>query len=279
MPSMTNNATANDAMSGTPEMTTNADVRPVMIDAHNVGKSFNGVRVLDQVSLTLRKGEVVAVIGPSGSGKSTFLRCLIHLETIDHGSIDIEGEPLATASPAGASQYVRDTEIRRVCRKMGMVFQSFNLFPHKTVLENIIEAPITVKGVSRDQAIAKAEVLLGKVGLLNKRDNYPARLSGGQKQRVAIARALAMEPDIMLFDEPTSALDPELTGEVLRTMKQLADEHMTMLVVTHEMGFAREVAHRVIFMDNGSIVEEAPSDEFFRAPKQERARAFLGKML
>ncbi|MVW79836.1 amino acid ABC transporter ATP-binding protein [Bordetella sp. 02P26C-1] len=250
-----------------------------MIAAHHVGKSFNGVRVLDDVSLTLRKGEVVAVIGPSGSGKSTFLRCLIHLETIDEGSIDIEGEPLAEAVTGGASRYPRDAEVRRICRKMGMVFQSFNLFPHKTVLENIIEAPITVKGVSRDQAIAKAESLLQKVGLLNKRDNYPTRLSGGQKQRVAIARALAMEPDIMLFDEPTSALDPELTGEVLRTMKQLADERMTMLVVTHEMGFAREAADRVVFMDQGRIVEEAPSAAFFQSPKHERARAFLGQML
>jgi len=255
------------------------DTRPVMIAAHQVGKSFNGVRVLDQVSLTLRKGEVVAVIGPSGSGKSTFLRCLIHLETIDEGSIEIEGETLASATPDGTSHYVRDAEVRRICRKMGMVFQSFNLFPHKTVLENIIEAPITVQNVPKGQAIAKAEELLRKVGLLNKRDNYPARLSGGQKQRVAIARALAMVPDIMLFDEPTSALDPELTGEVLRTMKQLADEHMTMLVVTHEMGFAREAAHRVIFMDNGRIVEESPAEAFFRAPKQERARAFLGQML
>ncbi len=256
-----------------------ADPRPVMIAAREVGKSFGAARVLDQVSLTLRKGEVVAVIGPSGSGKSTFLRCLIHLETIDEGSIEIEGEALATAVPGGPSRYVRDAEVRRICRKMGMVFQSFNLFPHMTVLENIIEAPVTVQGVPRDQAIPKAEALLRKVGLLNKRDNYPARLSGGQKQRVAIARALAMEPDIMLFDEPTSALDPELTGEVLRTMRQLADEHMTMLVVTHEMGFAREAAHRVVFMDEGRIVEEAPAETFFRAPQQPRARAFLGKML
>ncbi len=160
-----------------------------------------------------------------------------------------------------------------------MVVQSFNLFPHMTVLQNVIEAPVTVQGVPRDVAIPKAEALLRKVGLLNKRDNYPGRLSGGQKQRVAIARALAMEPDIMLFDEPTSALDPELTGEVLRTMRQLADEHMTMLVVTHEMGFAREAAHRVVFMDEGRIVEEAPAEAFFRAPQQARARAFLGQML
>ncbi|MCJ9712159.1 amino acid ABC transporter ATP-binding protein, partial [Bordetella hinzii] len=165
------------------------------------------------------------------------------------------------------------------CRKMGMVFQSFNLFPHMTVLQNVIEAPMTVKGMKRDAIVPKAEELLRKVGLINKRDNYPGRLSGGQKQRVAIARALAMEPDIMLFDEPTSALDPELTVEVLRTMRQLAEEHMTMLVVTHEMGFAREVAHRVIFMDQGRIVEEAAAHAFFDAPQQSRTKAFLGQML
>ncbi|MCF7770428.1 MAG: amino acid ABC transporter ATP-binding protein [Achromobacter pulmonis] len=250
-----------------------------MISARGIVKSFGANRVLDQVSLELGKGEVVAVIGPSGSGKSTFLRCLNHLETIDDGTIEIEGEALATAVPGGQSRYASDAEVRRICRKMGMVFQSFNLFPHMTVLQNIIEAPMIVKGMPRAAIVPKAEELLRKVGLLNKRDNYPTRLSGGQKQRVAIARALAMEPDIMLFDEPTSALDPELTGEVLRTMRQLADEHMTMLVVTHEMGFAREVAHRVIFMDEGRIVEEAPSAEFFRAPRHPRSREFLAHML
>ena len=189
------------------------------------------------------------------------------------------GYTLAAAGLVGLSKYASDGDVRRICRKMGMVFQSFNLFPHMTVLQNIIEAPITVKGMTRAQIVPKAEELLRKVGLSNKRDNYPTRLSGGQKQRVAIARALAMEPDIMLFDEPTSALDPELTGEVLRTMKQLADERMTMLVVTHEMGFAREVAHRVIFMDDGRIVEEAPSAEFFAAPQHARSREFLAHML
>ncbi|CAB3824801.1 Arginine transport ATP-binding protein ArtM [Achromobacter pulmonis] len=253
--------------------------RGTMISARGIVKSFGANRVLDQVSLELGKGEVVAVIGPSGSGKSTFLRCLNHLETIDDGAIEIEGEALATAVPGGQSRYASDAEVRRICRKMGMVFQSFNLFPHMTVLQNIIEAPMIVKGMPRAAIVPKAEELLRKVGLLNKRDNYPTRLSGGQKQRVAIARALAMEPDIMLFDEPTSALDPELTGEVLRTMRQLADEHMTMLVVTHEMGFAREVAHRVIFMDEGRIVEEAPSAEFFRAPRHPRSREFLAHML
>ena len=269
MPNMTSN----------PSPGAHAHGRPVMIQARGIIKSFGSNRVLDQVSLTLGQGEVVAVIGPSGSGKSTFLRCLNHLETIDEGSIEVEGETMARAVDGGRSQYASDADVRRICRKMGMVFQSFNLFPHMTVLQNIIEAPITVKGMTRAQIIPKAEELLRKVGLLNKRDNYPTRLSGGQKQRVAIARALAMEPDIMLFDEPTSALDPELTGEVLRTMKQLADERMTMLVVTHEMGFAREVAHRVIFMDEGRIVEEAPSADFFRAPREARSREFLAHML
>ena len=264
-----------------PNTTSNpsAGERRAMISARGIVKSFGANRVLDQVSLELGKGEVVAVIGPSGSGKSTFLRCLNHLETIDEGAIDVEGEALASMVPGGRSQYASDADVRRICRKMGMVFQSFNLFPHMTVLQNIIEAPMIVKGMSRAAIVPKAEELLRKVGLLNKRDNYPTRLSGGQKQRVAIARALAMEPDIMLFDEPTSALDPELTGEVLRTMRQLADEHMTMLVVTHEMGFAREVAHRVIFMDEGRIVEEAPSAEFFRAPQHPRSREFLAHML
>lgn len=259
---------------------TNSSRAPgVMIAARDIVKAFGPLRVLHGVSLTLRKGDVTAVIGPSGSGKSTLLRCLNHLEVIDSGKIEIEGEALAATGADGAAKYVPDAEIRRICRKMGMVFQSFNLFPHMTVLQNIIEAPLTVKRMPRGEAVPKAEELLRKVGLLNKRDNYPGRLSGGQKQRVAIARALAMEPDIMLFDEPTSALDPELTGEVLRTMKQLADEHMTMLVVTHEMGFAREVAHRVVFMDDGRIVEEADSQEFFRAPREARTREFLAHML
>lgn len=265
--------------STTTEAPVAAEARHVMIEARGVGKSFGATRVLRDVSLTLGKGEVVAVIGPSGSGKSTFLRCLNHLETIDEGSISVEGETLAAAGSDGRSRYAPDADVRRLCRKMGMVFQSFNLFPHMTVLQNIIEAPVTVKGMKAEEAIPRAEELLRKVGLLNKRDNYPSRLSGGQKQRVAIARALAMEPEIMLFDEPTSALDPELTVEVLRTMRQLAEEHMTMLVVTHEMGFAREVAQRVVFMDQGQIVEEAPSAQFFDAPRHERARAFLGRML
>ncbi len=250
-----------------------------MIRATDLHKHFGPVEVLKGVSLEVGKGEVIAVIGPSGSGKSTFLRCLIHLETIHRGTIEIEGETLVSTDASGHCQYVQDADIRRICGKMGMVFQHFNLFPHLTVLQNIIEAPMTVKGLSRDEIIPTAEVLLRKVGLFDKRDVYPSRLSGGQKQRVAIARALAMAPDIMLFDEPTSALDPELTGEVLRTMRELAEEHMTMVVVTHEMAFAREVASRVIFMDGGYIVEARPAQELFAAPEHPRTKAFLENML
>ena len=255
------------------------DITGPMVHAQNVHKRFGSLEVLKGVSLDIEKGEVVAVIGPSGSGKSTFLRCLNHLETINRGHIEIEGETLVTTDAHGVCHYVPDPDLRRICGKMGMVFQHFNLFPHLTVLQNIIEAPITVKGMTRDAILPKAEVLLRKVGLLDKRDAYPSRLSGGQKQRVAIARALAMEPDLMLFDEPTSALDPELTGEVLRTMRELAEEHMTMLVVTHEMAFAREVASRVVFMDGGEIVESRPSRELFASPEHPRTRAFLENML
>ena len=250
-----------------------------MIEARDLRKRFGANEVLRGVSLRVRRGEVVAVIGPSGSGKSTFLRCLNHLETIDSGHIAIEGETLATTDAQGRCAYVPDAEVRRIGAKTGMVFQHFNLFPHLTVLENLIEAPMVVQGLARDAAVARAEALLAKVGLLPKRDSYPARLSGGQKQRVAIARALCMQPDIMLFDEPTSALDPELTGEVLRTMRELAEEHMTMLVVTHEMGFAREVAHTVAFMDQGELIAARPAAEFFADPGHERARAFLDHML
>lgn len=250
-----------------------------MIEARDVRKRFGHNEVLRGVSLQVRLGEVVAVIGPSGSGKSTFLRCLNHLETIDSGHIAIEGEVLATTDAQGRCSYAPDAALRRICAKTGMVFQHFNLFPHLTVLENLIEAPMVVQGLARDAAIARAETLLAKVGLSAKRDNYPSRLSGGQKQRVAIARALCMEPDIMLFDEPTSALDPELTGEVLRTMRELAEERMTMLVVTHEMGFAREVANTVAFMDQGELIAARPAGEFFADPGHERARAFLQHML
>ncbi len=250
-----------------------------MIDAQGVKKRFGHNEVLRGVSLQVARGEVVAVIGPSGSGKSTLLRCLNHLETIDSGRIAIEGETLVQTDAGGHCRYVPEADIRRICARTGMVFQHFNLFPHLTVLENLIEAPLVVQRQPRAQAVARAEALLAKVGLAQKRDSYPARLSGGQKQRVAIARALCMQPGIMLFDEPTSALDPELTGEVLRTMRELAEEHMTMVVVTHEMGFAREVAHRVVFMDGGELIEQAPAEEFFAQPRHPRTQAFLQHML
>jgi polar amino acid transport system ATP-binding protein len=250
-----------------------------MISLKNIHKSFNSLEVLKGISLEVAQGEVVAIIGPSGSGKSTLLRCLNRLETIDQGTIKIEDEMLATEGIDGRSQYVSEQKAREICFKMGMVFQQFNLFPHMTVIDNIMEAPMLVKGIKKDVIIPEAEELLRKVGLFEKRDSYPSRLSGGQKQRVAIARALAMKPDIMLFDEPTSALDPELTGEVLKAMRQLAREHMTMLVVTHEMAFAREVAQRVIFMDDGDIVEEGTPEQIFSHPTQARTQAFLHSML
>ena len=251
----------------------------IMVHARNIHKRFGTLKVLKGVSLDIAKGEVVAIIGPSGSGKSTFLRCLNHLEKINQGHIEIEGETLATTHEDGSCTYVSDPLVRRICGKMGMVFQHFNLFPHLTVMQNIIEAPMTVKGMRKQDILPKAETLLRKIGLLDKHATYPSKLSGGQKQRVAIARALAMEPDIMLFDEPTSALDPELTGEVLRTMQELAEERMTMVVVTHEMGFAREVAARVVFMDGGEILESRPSKELFAAPEHDRTKAFLENML
>ena len=250
-----------------------------MIRLKNIHKSFNNLEVLKGISLEVAQGEVVAIIGPSGSGKSTLLRCLNRLETIDQGTIEIEDEILATTDPNGRCQYVREDKAREICYKMGMVFQQFNLFPHMTVIDNIVEAPMVVKGIKKEVIIPEAEELLKKVGLFDKKDSYPSRLSGGQQQRVAIARALAMKPGIMLFDEPTSALDPELTGEVLKAMRQLAQEHMTMLVVTHEMAFAREVAGRVIFMDYGEIVEEGTPEQIFNNPTQVRTQAFLKSML
>jgi polar amino acid transport system ATP-binding protein len=250
-----------------------------MIQIKNICKSFNNIEVLKGINMEVAQGEVVAIIGPSGSGKSTLLRCLNRLETIDHGTVEIEGEVLVTENAVGQCQYVPDKQARRICNKMGMVFQQFNLFPHMTVIDNVIEAPMIVKGMKREAIFPEAEELLRKVGLLEKKANYPSQLSGGQKQRVAIARALAMQPDIMLFDEPTSALDPELTGEVLKAMRQLAQEHMTMIVVTHEMAFAREVANRVIFMADGDIIEEGTPEEIFTNPQQSRTKAFLNSML
>lgn len=250
-----------------------------MLNALHLHKHFGQLHVLKDVSLNVKQGQVIAIIGPSGSGKSTFLRCLNHLETIDHGHIEIAGQVLASTDEHGKTHYPSDKKARMICRQTGMVFQHFNLFPHMTVLQNLIEAPIIVRKMKRPEAMALAEPLLAKVGLADKADNYPDQLSGGQKQRVAIARALAMEPDILLFDEPTSALDPELTGEVLRTMRQLAEDQMTMLIVTHEMAFAREVAHRVVFMDQGEIVEDRTASDFFSHPSSERAHKFLANML
>lgn len=244
-----------------------------MIKARNVVKTFSGrgqiVRAVDDVSTSVVKGEVVVVIGPSGSGKSTFLRCLNGLETFDSGHVEIDGVDLAH----------RKTDINKVRREVGMVFQQFNLFPHKTVLENVTLAQKVVRGRAQDESIEKARLLLEKVGISEKEDAYPLHLSGGQQQRVAIARALAMDPKVMLFDEPTSALDPEMVGEVLDVMKQLAVEGMTMVVVTHEMGFAKEVGDRVVFMDYGKIVEEGDPESFFDNPKEERAKLFLNQVL
>lgn len=249
------------------------------IEMKHIEKSFDGTPVLKDVSLAMEKGEVVAMIGPSGSGKSTFLRCLGQLEIIDGGSICVDGTYLAKSEGTAKAVYADKAMQQQLLLRMGMVFQQFNLFPHMTVLDNILIAPKMVKGMKEADILPTAERLLKKVGLWDKRDVYPSRLSGGQKQRVAIARALAMNPDIMLFDEPTSALDPELTGEVLRTIKQLAEEHMTMIIVTHEMAFAREVADRVIFMADGIIQEEGTAEEVFGAPKSPRTKAFLDSML
>ena len=250
------------------------------IDVLHIEKSFGSVAVLQDVSLSMERGEVVSIIGPSGSGKSTFLRCLGQLETIQKGTITVDGATLVdTPANTGAAVYVEKEEQQQILLKMGMVFQSFNLFPHMTVLENIMVAPRMVKGMKDAEILPIAQSLLGKVGLWDKRDVYPSTLSGGQKQRVAIARALAMKPEIMLFDEPTSALDPEFTSEVLRTIKELAEEDMTMIIVTHEMAFAREVADRVIFMADGKIQEEGTPEQVFGNPQNPRTQAFLNSML
>lgn len=240
-----------------------------MICVENLHKSFGTLQVLKGVNQHISKGEKVAVIGPSGSGKSTFLRCLNMLEVPTEGTVTIDGEEITAPG----------SDINRIRQKMGMVFQQFNLFPHKTVIANITMAPMTLKKLSKEEAEAKAEELLRRVGLLDKANAYPAQLSGGQKQRIAIARALAMEPEIMLFDEPTSALDPEMVGEVLEVMKDLAKAGMTMVVVTHEMGFAREVSNRVLFMDEGIVMEEGTPEQIFQNPQNERTKEFLRKVL
>ena len=246
-----------------------------MLTATNIHKGFEGLSVLRGISMTVEKGEVVALIGPSGSGKSTFLRCLNQLETVDSGRIELEGAVMCDTVD-GKLSYADDKTLRDITLRMGMVFQQFNLFPHMSVLENIIDAPIRVKKMPRAQAIEKAKGLLAKVGLSDKADQYPFQLSGGQQQRVAIARALCMDPDILCFDEPTSALDPELTQEVLAVMRDLAAEDMTMMVVTHEMSFARDVADRVVFMEGGVIVEEGPPEQLFNS-ENPRTRHFIGR--
>ena len=240
-----------------------------MIRVEDLHKSFNGIEVLGGINEHIKKGEVVVIVGPSGSGKSTFLRCLNMLETPDSGKIFIDGEQINA----------RGVDVNAIRQKMGMVFQHFNLFPHLTVMENLTLAPVKLKKKTKEEAEAKGRELLSRVGLLDKADEYPSRLSGGQKQRIAIARSLAMEPEIMLFDEPTSALDPEMVGEVLDVMRQLAEVGMTMVVVTHEMGFAREVADRIVFMDGGQIIEEGTPEHFFENPQHERVKAFLGKII
>lgn len=249
-----------------------------MIRVEQLYKQFGELEVLKGIDFTVSKGEVISIIGSSGSGKSTLLRCLNGLERADRGSISFEGEHIAQADPqSGKSVYPDNQKILTITRRIGMVFQNFNLFPHLSVMENMIEAPIMVKKQPKDQAKQIAERLLEKVGLAEKQNAYPGELSGGQKQRVAIARALAMEPDIMLFDEPTSALDPELIGGVLEVMKQLADEKMTMIVVTHEMKFAHDVSDRVLFMDAGVVAAEGTPEVIFDCPDLPRLREFLNR--
>ncbi|MBC6006344.1 amino acid ABC transporter ATP-binding protein [Bacillus pumilus] len=240
-----------------------------LIRVEKLNKHFGELHVLKDIHLTVYENDVVVLIGASGSGKSTLLRCMNFLEIKNDGEIIIDGSPV----------HPKRDQLNEMRQKIGMVFQHFNLFPHKTVLENIIEAPVMVKKTKKNQAVSEANVLLEKVGLADKANVYPSKLSGGQKQRVAIARALAMKPDVMLFDEPTSALDPELVGEVLQTMKSLAKEGMTMVIVTHEMGFAKEVADRVVYMHEGRIVEEGTPSELFDSPREERTKLFLSSIL
>ena len=248
--------------------------------AADVHKSFGRLEVLKGVSLEVAKGETVCIIGPSGSGKTTFIRCINHLERIDSGRIEVNDQLIGYRQRKNG-KLVEDSErnIARQRTQIGMVFQRFNLFPHKTALENVIEAPVHVLGTPKEQAVGLGTALLGRVGLADKLDTYPGKLSGGQQQRVAIARALAMGPALMLFDEPTSALDPEVTGEVLSVMEELASAGTTMIVVTHEMGFARKAAERVVMMDDGLIIEEGTPEHFFLEPRQERTKQFLSKIL
>ena len=247
----------------------------MILEMNDTRKSFGGLEVLRGIDISVGKGETVSVIGPSGSGKSTLLRCATFLETADSGEIKYMGNKAAWTDETGKMKYVSPSELKKFKSCFGLVFQQFNLFPHFTVLKNIIDAPVSVQKRSRDEVTEEAMAILEKMGLASKANEYPGRLSGGQQQRVAIARALAMNPDILFFDEPTSALDPELTGEVLKVIRQLAEEKMTMVVVTHEMDFARAVSDRVIFMDGGSIVEQGDPDKVLGDPDEERTKRFL----
>lgn len=251
----------------------------LMIDARKVRKSFGSNEVLKGIDLQVETGQVLCLLGPSGSGKSTFLRCINHLETINGGRLYVDGELMGFKERGDAIYELKPSAVAKQRSEIGMVFQRFNLFPHLTALQNIIEAPIGIRGIKRSDAIAKAETLLASVGLADKADHYPSQLSGGQQQRVAIARALAMEPKLMLFDEPTSALDPELVGDVLDVMRKLAESGMTMIVVTHEIGFAREVADRVVFMDEGVVVEAGAPSEVIDNPQNPRTKAFINSVL
>jgi polar amino acid transport system ATP-binding protein len=250
-----------------------------MVKAEGVHKRFGRLEVLNGIDLEVNRGEVMCMLGPSGSGKSTFLRCINHLEKINAGRLSVDGELVGYREAGGKLHELHEREVARKRAEIGMVFQHFNLFPHMTALENVTLAPVRVLGVSRDEARRRAHELLSKVGLGDKLDTYPVALSGGQQQRVAIARALAMQPKLMLFDEPTSALDPELVGDVLDAMRQLAADGMTMIVVTHEMGFAREVGDTAVFMDEGVVVESGPPREVLVNPREERTREFLSKVL
>jgi polar amino acid transport system ATP-binding protein len=254
-------------------------VSELMVKAEAVHKSFGRLEVLKGITLEVKPGEVMCMLGPSGSGKSTFLRCINHLEKINAGRLYVDGDLVGYRQDGDKLYELRESEVAVERSQIGMVFQRFNLFPHMNVLQNVIEAPCRVKKVPRQQAVEKARQLLDRVGLADKIDSYPAQLSGGQQQRVAIARALAMEPKLMLFDEPTSALDPELVGDVLGAMRQLAREGMTMVVVTHEIGFAREAGDTLVFMDEGVVVESGPPREVLANPKHERTKAFLSKVL
>ncbi len=250
-----------------------------MVKAEGVHKRFGRLEVLTGVSMEVQPGEVVCMLGPSGSGKSTFLRCINHLEKIDGGRLSVDGQLVGYRQDGDKIHELRDAEVCRERAEIGMVFQRFNLFGHMTAMENVIEAPIRVKKVKKSEAARRAKELLERVGLADKLDSYPAQLSGGQQQRVAIARALAMDPKLMLFDEPTSALDPELVGDVLDVMRQLAKDGMTMIVVTHEMGFAREAADRLVMMCDGAIIEDGSPEHFFTNPENERTKQFLSKIL